>query len=36
MANIFDYIKWRGDLSFDVSPFNELDMRFFHYFPILI
>lgn len=25
MANIIDYIIWRGDLSFDVSPFNEVD-----------
>ena len=32
MANIFDYIKWRGDLSFDVSPFNELDNAVFSLF----
>ena len=25
MGNILDYIRWRGDLSFDASPFNELD-----------
>ncbi len=25
MANIFDYIFWRGDLDFDFQPFNELD-----------
>ncbi len=25
MANIFDYLKWRGDLSLRVSPFNEVD-----------
>ena len=25
MANINDYIKWRGDLSFDNSEFNEVD-----------
>ena len=25
MANIVDYIKWRGDLSFEVSPLNEID-----------
>lgn len=25
MANILDYIDWRGDLSFDESPFNEID-----------
>ena len=23
--NIFDYINWRGDLSFRQSPFNEVD-----------
>ena len=25
MSNIIDYIIWRGDLSFEVSPFNEVD-----------
>lgn len=25
MANITDYLKWRGDLSFKQSPFNEVD-----------
>jgi hypothetical protein len=25
MANIINYIKWRGDLSFEESPFNEVD-----------
>ena len=25
MANIFDYIAWRGDLDFDFRPFNEID-----------
>ena len=25
MSNIVDYIKWRGDLSFKVSPINEID-----------
>jgi hypothetical protein len=25
MANIFDYITWRGDLSFTQSPFNPVD-----------
>jgi len=25
MANIFDYIKWRGDLDFNASPFNPVD-----------
>lgn len=25
MSNIIDYIAWRGDLSFEVAPFNEVD-----------
>lgn len=25
MADIFDYLDWRGDLSFRESPFNEVD-----------
>lgn len=25
MGNILDYVRWRGDLSFAASPFNELD-----------
>ena len=25
MMNVLDYLDWRGDLSFDVSPFNEVD-----------
>ena len=25
MANLIDYIKWRGDLSFDSFPLNEID-----------
>ena len=25
MSNIVDYVKWRGDLSFKVSPMNEID-----------
>lgn len=25
MANIVDYLKWRGDLTFKQSPFNEVD-----------
>lgn len=25
MANILDYVYWRGDLDFSVSPFNEVD-----------
>jgi len=29
MSNMLDYIKWRGDLSFDDSPFNEIDAMIF-------
>ena len=29
MAGILDYIKWRGDLSHEVSPFNEVDYYVF-------
>lgn len=29
MANIIDYLLWRGDLSFDNSPINELDKIIF-------
>ena len=25
MANIMDYLVWRGDLDWDASPFNEVD-----------
>lgn len=25
MANILDYLDWRGDIPFSVSPFNEVD-----------
>ncbi|MBP5748302.1 MAG: hypothetical protein J6W63_08090, partial [Treponema sp.] len=25
MANIIDYIDWRGDIDFCASPFNEID-----------
>ena len=25
MANIFDYIDWRGDLDLTQDPFNEVD-----------
>jgi len=25
MSSIFDYLEWRGDISFDVDPFNEVD-----------
>lgn len=29
MGNIIDYIKWRGDLKFSVSPFNAVDNLIF-------
>lgn len=29
MANVFDYIKWRGDLTFAQSPLNEIDALIF-------
>lgn len=25
MANLFDYLDWRGDISFDEVPFNKID-----------
>jgi hypothetical protein len=25
MANIFDYLDWRGDIPFSVDPFSEAD-----------
>lgn len=25
MANLFDYLKWRGDLSWEQTPLNEID-----------
>lgn len=36
MANVCDYIKWRGDLSLEKSEFNEIDsliLSRFSYFP---
>ncbi len=29
MANIMDYLEWRGDLTFSQSPFNEVDNLIF-------
>lgn len=29
MANIFDYINWRGDLSVKAAPLNEVDFAIF-------
>jgi hypothetical protein len=25
MANLMDYLDWRGDLTFREAPFNEVD-----------
>ena len=36
MANICDYIRWRGDITLEQSPFNEIDnliLARFSYFP---
>ncbi len=29
MANVFDYLRWRGDLSFEASPLCEIDALIF-------
>lgn len=29
MNNLINYLKWRGDLSFDISPLNEVDALIF-------
>lgn len=36
MSNIIDYIKWRGDLSFSKSSFNEVDGLIFSMLSYLI
>ena len=28
-SDICDYVDWRGDLSFDVSPLNDVDALIF-------
>ena len=35
MSDIFDYLKWRGDLSFKADPFNEIDNLIFTQFCFL-
>lgn len=35
MSTIFDYITWRGDLSFEASPCNEIDALIFCEFAYL-
>lgn len=37
MTGIFDYLAWRGDISMDVCPFNEIDgviLARFSYWPL--
>ena len=29
MSNLMDYLEWRGDLTFDNSPVNEVDNLIF-------
>ncbi len=29
MANVFDYLRWRGDISFEQAPQNEVDYLIF-------
>ncbi|MBP2058748.1 hypothetical protein J2Z60_001937 [Lactobacillus colini] len=29
MAHLLDYVRWRGDLAFDIEPFNSLDAALF-------
>lgn len=29
MTNLFDYLKWRGDLSFEADSFNQIDALLF-------
>ena len=29
MPNVFDYLEWRGDLSFEQAPLNEVDNLIF-------
>lgn len=35
MANMIDYISWRGDLKFDASPFNPVDNIIFSHLAYL-
>ena len=37
MANIIDYVEWRGDLNLNKTEFNEIDsliLNRFSYFPL--
>jgi hypothetical protein len=36
MSSLFDYLEWRGDLSFKAAPFNDVDnilLSIFTYYP---
>ena len=35
MSRILDYINWRGDLSFEQEPFNQIDAAIFSQFSLL-
>ena len=35
MSNYIDYVKWRGDLSFDKVEMNEVDITMFSMFPLI-
>ena len=33
--NVFDYIKWRGEIPFRMSPYNEVDSLIISQIPYL-
>ena len=35
MANILNYMRWRGDLPFSINKFNSIDAAFFATFVYL-
>lgn len=35
MSNYIDYVKWRGDLTFDKVDMNEVDITMFSMFPLI-
>lgn len=35
MSRILDYVNWRGDLSFEQEPFNQIDAAIFSQFSLL-
>ncbi|NLS85976.1 MAG: hypothetical protein GXZ14_10365, partial [Ruminococcaceae bacterium] len=36
MSNMLDYLMWRGDISFENSPVNEVDELVFAYISYVI